>query len=284
MPGTLILCATPIGNLGDAPPRLAEALASADVVYAEDTRRARVLLDHLGVHAELRSYYAGNEARRERELSDRLGEDQTVAVLTDAGTPGISDPGLTAVRAAVGVGARVTGVPGPSAVTFALALAGLPADRFVFEGFLPRKGRARADRLESVGSEDRTVVLFCSPKRLADDLSALAATTAAERECVVLRELTKLYEEVWRGTVAEAAAHWSETEARGEVTVVIGPGRVEPISVADTLPQVAALVESGVAASEAVRSVATATGVPRRDLYEAWLRESRAGEPGPGDG
>ena len=143
MPGTLILCAGPIGNLGDAPPRLAEALRSAAVVYAEDTRRARILLGHLGVSRPLRSYFAGNEAERAAELAGRLEAGETVALLTDAGMPTISDPGLSAVRAALGVGAAVTGIPGPSAVTLAVAVSGPPADRFAFEGFLPRKGAAR---------------------------------------------------------------------------------------------------------------------------------------------
>jgi 16S rRNA (cytidine1402-2'-O)-methyltransferase len=269
--GTLLVCAGPIGNLDDAPPRLGEALASADVVYVEDTRRARVLLDRLGVRRPLVSYFAGNEERRAAEIAERLTVGETVAILTDAGTPGISDPGLTAVRAAVSVGARVSGVPGPSAVTFALALAGLPADRFVFEGFLPRRGSARAERIRAVAGESRTVVLFCSPSRLSSDLAALAEASVGDRPCVVVREMTKLYEEVWRGDVAGAAEHWSDAEIRGEVTVVIGPGALDPPSLDDAVAEVAALVGSGVARSEAVRRVASDTGVPRRALYEATL-------------
>jgi 16S rRNA (cytidine1402-2'-O)-methyltransferase len=269
--GTLLVCAGPIGNLGDAPPRLGEALASADVVYVEDTRRARVLLDRLGVRRPLVSYFAGNEERRAAEIAERLTAGETVAILTDAGTPGISDPGLTAVRAAVSVGARVSGVPGPSAVTFALALAGLPADRFVFEGFLPRRGSARAARIRAVAGESRTVVLFCSPSRLASDLADLAEASVGDRPCVVVREMTKLYEEVWRGDVSGAAEHWSDAEIRGEVTVVIGPGAFGPPSLDDAVAEVTAMVGSGVARSEAVRRVASDTGVPRRALYEATL-------------
>ncbi|MCJ7724857.1 MAG: rRNA small subunit methyltransferase 1, partial [Acidimicrobiia bacterium] len=181
MPGSLILCAGPIGNLGDAPPRLAEALGSADIVYAEDTRRARVLLQHLGVDCPTRSYFVGNEADRSIEMAGRLSAGETVALITDAGTPGIADPGLTAVRAAIEAGATVTGVPGPSAVTLALAVSGLPADRFVFEGFLPRKGRRRAERIRSLRTEERTVVLFCAANRLAADLTHLAGEIGMER-------------------------------------------------------------------------------------------------------
>jgi 16S rRNA (cytidine1402-2'-O)-methyltransferase len=269
--GTLLVCAGPIGNLGDAPPRLGEALASADVVYVEDTRRARVLLDRLGVRRPLVSYFAGNEERRAAEIAERLTAGETVAILTDAGTPGISDPGLSAVRAAIRVGARVSGVPGPSAVTFALALAGLPSDRFVFEGFLPRRGSARRERIGAVAHETRTVVLFCAPTRLGSDLADLADVAAGDRPCVVVREMTKLHEEVWRGGLAEAAAHWSSSVVRGEVTVVIGPAPDHGPSFEDALAAVSALVDSGTAPSEAVRRVASDTGISRRSLYEATI-------------
>lgn len=268
MAGTLILCAGPIGNLGDAPPRLAEALSAADVVYAEDTRRARILLEHLGVEADCRSYFAGNEERRTAEIAVRLEAGATVAVLTDAGTPGISDPGLSAVRAAVGAGATVTGVPGASAVTLALAVSGLPADRFVFEGFLPRSGRDRALRLEALSGEPRTAVLFCSPRRLARDLADLAASGGADRPCVVCRELTKVHEEVWRGTLAEAARHWAESEARGEVTVVVGGAPAAPPDLDAAVAEARLRIEQGDRPSAAVRAVATDRGVSRRDLYQ----------------
>jgi 16S rRNA (cytidine1402-2'-O)-methyltransferase len=174
------------------------------------------------------------------------------------------------------VGARVSGVHGPSAVTFALALSGLPADRFVFEGFLPRRGRARSERMASIASENRTVVLFCSPTRLGSDLTDLAAASTSDRDCVVSRELTKLYEEVWRGTLGEAAAHWSENEARGEVTVVIGPAPPAEPSTEAALAAVADLVASGVSRSEAVRRVAGQSGVSRRLLYEAAVTDDEA--------
>lgn len=272
MAGTLILCAGPIGNLADAPPRLAEALASADVVLAEDTRRARVLLDHLGIDRPLRSYFVGNEAERAGELRERLAAGQTVALVTDAGTPGIADPGLSAVRAAVEAGARITGVPGPSAVTLAVAVSGLPGDRFAFDGFLPRKGGRRAERLASIAREPRTVVLFAAPARLAADLTDLASAAGGDREVVVCRELTKLHEEIWRGTLAGAAAEWAGREVRGEVTLVLAGAPATEPDPAAALEHVEALIADGVPLAEAVRQVADLTGVGRRELYEAAIR------------
>lgn len=276
MPGTLILCAGPIGNLGDAPPRLAEALRSAAVVYAEDTRRARILLGHLGVSRPLRSYFAGNEAERASELARRLEAGETVALLTDAGMPTISDPGLSAVRAALGVGAVVTGIPGPSAMTLAAAVSGLPADRLAFEGFLPRKGTARRERLASLAGEPRTMVLFSAPARLTADLEALGATLGVGRACAVCRELTKLHEEVWRGTLEEAAAHWAEIPARGEVTLVVeGAAAVLPDGEA-AVRLVEEMVGRGATVSDACRTVAANTGVARRALYETVTARRRS--------
>ena len=189
--GTLILCAGPIGNLGDTSARLSEVLRSADIVYAEDTRRSAVLLDRLDARRPLRSFFVGNEKVRSAEIAQHLQAGETVALLTDAGMPGISDPGLSAVRAAVSVGANVTGIPGPSAVTLALALSGLPADRFVFEGFLPRRGAERSRRLDDLASEPRTSVVFCSPRRLAADVADLTARLGRDRPVVVCREMTK---------------------------------------------------------------------------------------------
>ena len=274
MPGTLILCAGPIGNLGDAPPRLAEALAGADVVFAEDTRRSRLLLDRFGLARPLRSFFVGNEEERSRELERRLEAGETVALLTDAGTPGVADPGLTAVRAALRAGARVTGVPGPSAVTLALAVSGMPADRFVFEGFLPRSGDRRAERLSALASEERTAVLFCAPGRLAADLADLASGSAADRECVVCRELTKVHEEIWRGTLAAAAAHWSDG-ARGEVTLVVAGAEPPEPDPEAALEAVEELVGAGETLSDAVRRVAEEHRVRRRALYERAVRRLR---------
>ena len=268
MAGTLILCGSPIGNLGDAAPRLAEALASAEMVYCEDTRRTRILLDHLGVSATMRSYFAGNEQQRAGELGQRLEAGETVALVTDAGMPGVSDPGWSAVQAAIAAGATVTGVPGPSAVTLALAVSGLPSDRFVFEGFLPRKGGKRRDRLTELASERRTTVLYSAASRLAADLADLAAASGEDRPCAVCRELTKVHEEVWRGTLGEAARHWADASVRGEVSVVVG-GVAE---VAGTLGEAASAaleaIAEGTRPSDAVRTAAAEFNVPRRDLYD----------------
>ena len=274
MAGRLILCAGPIGNLGDAAPRLGEALRTASVIYAEDTRRARILLDHFGVETPVRSYFVGNEEERAVELTTRLASGETVALLTDAGTPGIADPGLTAVRAAIAAGAQVTAIPGPSAVTMAVAVSGEPADRFVFEGFLPRKGKERSARIAAIVEETRTVVLFASPERLVDDLSDLAAY-APDRRCVVGRELTKLHEEVWRGTVTEAVAHWGEKDRiRGEVTVVLGAFTPPPADLDAAVVAAHELIATGIPASEAVRRIAAERGVARRALYERVIGSS----------
>ncbi|MBN2113325.1 MAG: 16S rRNA (cytidine(1402)-2'-O)-methyltransferase [Acidimicrobiia bacterium] len=272
-----MLCAGPIGNLADAPPRLAEALLSAAVVYAEDTRRARILLDHLGVTRPLRSYFAGNEAERAGEVARRLEAGETVALLTDAGMPTISDPGLSAVRAALAAGAEVTGVPGASAVTLAVALSGLPADRFAFEGFLPRRGEKRRERLRALAAEERTMVLFCAPGRLAADLAELSALLGEARNCVVCRELTKMHEEVWRGSLGEAQRHWAESPARGEVTLVVAGAPETVPDLERAAARVEEMVAAGTAVSTACRMVAEETGVRRRALYEAVTRRRRGG-------
>lgn len=274
MSGKLILCATPIGNLDDAAPRLAEALRSADVVYAEDTRRSATLTRHLGVNPKLRSFFAGNEEKRSAEIAESLLEGATVALLTDAGMPTLSDPGYLAVRAAIEAGAVVTVIPGPSAVTAALAVAGLPSERFTFEGFLPRKGAARRRRLDAMRDREETTVLFASPARLARDLADIAAVDG-DRRVVVARELTKVYEEVWRGSAAAAADHWSRG-ARGEVTLVVAgaPGDVADLGAA--AEEVRALVDGGEPFAAAVRRVAETEGVSRRDLYEEALLRRRS--------
>lgn len=273
VPGSLILCATPIGNLDDVSPRLREALAGADVVYAEDTRRSRVLLEHLGVKAVLRSFFVGNEKSRADEIGARLQGGERVALITDAGTPGISDPGLSAVKAAVAVGAELSVVPGPSAVTAALAVSGMPADRFVFEGFLPRKSGARRRRLEESAGDRRTVVYFAAPSRVAEELVAIAEVFGSDREVVVARELTKLHEEVFRGTVGEAARRWTEdVDPRGEFTVVIAGAAPAAVSINELLPDVASGVDRGLSLSDSVRDIAEQAGVSRRALYQAAIK------------
>jgi 16S rRNA (cytidine1402-2'-O)-methyltransferase len=278
--GRLILCASPIGNLGDASPRLREALAAADVVYAEDTRRSRTLLESLDLSRPLRSFFVGNEQRRAVELGERLAAGATIALITDAGTPAISDPGLVAVRAAVDAGADVTVVPGPSALTAALAVSGLPADRFVFEGFLPRKGAARTERLAALAGEARTAVLFAATSRVGRDLADLAKVLGADRDVVVARELTKQFEELWRGTLGEAAAHWGEDgAARGEFTLVIAGTRPAPPDWAGAVAAVDDAISKGASMTEAVREVAGATGLSRRELYERVLDARRRALP-----
>ncbi|MDE0132250.1 MAG: 16S rRNA (cytidine(1402)-2'-O)-methyltransferase [bacterium] len=272
MAGRLILCGTPLGNLGDAPPRLAEALSKADCIYAEDTRRSGRLLDALGVRPRrLRSYYAGNESSRTPELAGRLAAGETVALVTDAGTPGISDPGLSAVRAARHQGSQVTVIPGPSAVTAALAVSGLPANRFSFEGFLPRSGEKRARRIRAVASAAETVVLFSSPHRLVEDLSDLARAGLGDRSVSVARELSKLHEEIWLGSVSEALGEWTARPPRGEFTLVLAGGgqMTESLPLSEATEAVERLVAQGLSTSAAVREVSRLTGVPRRDLYES---------------
>lgn len=273
MPGRLVICATPIGNLDDAPTRLATVLNGVSVVYVEDTRRSAVLLRRLGVDVPMRSFFVGNEASRAVELADRLRDGHDVALITDAGMPSITDPGLSAVRAAVEAGAEVTVVPGASAVTAALAVSGMPADQFVFEGFLPRKAGRRAARLEYLAPETRTMVVFAAPPRVAADLAAAAAHFGEGRRVVVCREMTKAHEEVYRGTLLSAATRWAdEVEPRGEFTLVVaGAPPTEP-EFDQLLVDVSEYTDAGKSLSAAVREVAQASGVSRRELYERALR------------
>ncbi len=271
--GVLLVCATPIGNLGDVSDRLRDALNTADVVFAEDTRRTATLLQHVGATPTVRSLFVGNEAVRTEELLASLAGGKTVALVTDAGMPGVSDPGAEAVRLARQGGHGVTVIPGPSAVTTAVAAAGFGGDRFVFEGFLPRKGKERSRRLATMGTEDRPVVVFISPHRLLADLEAIAAATGPGREIAITRELTKLHEEVWVGDIETAIEEWSGREARGEFTVVVAPGAPERVSVEDAISEARALVAGGSSPSEASKRMAEATGVSRRAVYEALIRD-----------
>lgn len=272
--GRLVVCATPIGNLGDISDRLRRTLAGADVIYAEDTRRTAKLLAHIGVSVPLRSLFVGNETERTAELLADLASGRIVALVTDAGTPLVSDPGVEAVRGARLAGHEVTVVPGPSAVTAALALAGFGGDRFVFEGFLPRRGQERRRRLESIAIEDRPVVLFVSPHRVGSDLTDLAEAIGEEREICLLREMTKIHEEVWAGSLGEARHRW--TEARGELTVVIGPAAATKPDLGEAVEEARVMVAGGVPPSEAARRVASSRGVSRRALYQALLDQGRS--------
>jgi 16S rRNA (cytidine1402-2'-O)-methyltransferase len=268
MSGTLILCATPIGNLGDLSERASAALVSADVIFAEDTRRTSKLLRHVGSSVPMKSFFAHNERQRLTELVTYLDRGQTVVLVSDAGMPVVSDPGRSAVDAAVEVGATVTAIPGASAVVTALAVSGFDGDRFVFEGFLPRKGMQRGVVIESIGTEERTVVLFAAPGRVAKDLLQLAEHMDDDRRVVIARELTKLHEELWRGTVATAAGHWADVEAtRGEFTVVIEGARSPTPDLEAAADEAKHLIDQGSTASDAVRQAAKSTGVSRRELY-----------------
>ncbi|GHH02491.1 16S rRNA (cytidine(1402)-2'-O)-methyltransferase [Streptomyces rubradiris] len=282
MTGTLVLAGTPIGDIADAPPRLAEELAAADVVAAEDTRRLRRLTQALGVTPKGRvvSYFEGNESARTPELVDELLGGARVLLVTDAGMPSVSDPGYRLVAAAVERDVRVTAVPGPSAVLTALALSGLPVDRFCFEGFLPRKAGERLSRLREVVAERRTLVYFEAPHRLDDTLAAMAEVFGADRRAAVCRELTKTYEEVRRGPLAELA-RWAADGVRGEITVVVegapetGP---EELDAEELVRRVRVREEAGERRKEAIAAVAVEAGVPKRVVFDAVVAAKRAGE------
>ncbi len=218
--GRLVIVSTPIGNLDDMSPRAAAALAEADLVACEDTRRTCMLLKHLDITARMISYHEHNEARRAAEITARLSEGATVAVVSDAGTPGLSDPAYRVVRAAVEAGCEVVAIPGPSALLAALVVSGLPTDRFIFEGFLPPKGAKRLRRLEALRDEPRTIVLYESPYRIIALVEAVA-DIFVDREISVSRELTKLHEETVRGPAPEVLARLREKPPRGEYTIVI---------------------------------------------------------------
>ncbi len=265
----IILAATPIGNLGDASRRLVEALGNAEVIASEDTRTTIHLMRALGVENRPRliPLHEHNETDKAAEIVE-LARDVDVLVLTDAGMPAISDPGFPLVAAAAAAGVTVTALPGPSAVLTALALSGLPTDRFTFEGFVPRKGRAQY--FTALAREERTMVFFESPHRLAECLRDLASVVPGRRS-VVCRELTKLHEEVARGTAAELAERFAEG-ARGEICLVVEGAVPATVDLASGIAQVAALVEQGFRLKEAAAEVAEATGLSKRELYEGSLR------------
>jgi 16S rRNA (cytidine1402-2'-O)-methyltransferase len=276
MTGLLVLAATPIGDPADASARLATELGTADLVAAEDTRRLRRLTAALGVAVAGRvvSYHEHNEAARTPELVEALAAGARVLLVTDAGMPSVSDPGYRLVRAAVDAGVRVTAVPGPSAVLTALAVSGLPVDRFCFEGFLPRKAGERSARLAELAEDPRTLVFFEAPHRLSVALSAMAAAFGPERPAAVCRELTKTYEEVKRGGLGELAA-WAADGVRGEVTVVVagapppGSGPDGPPTAAELADRVAVREAAGEPRKEAIAAVAQAAGLPKRTVFDA---------------
>jgi 16S rRNA (cytidine1402-2'-O)-methyltransferase len=277
--GLLVLAGTPIGDPSDAPARLTEELRSADLVAAEDTRRLARLAAALGVKPSGRvvSYQEHNESARTPELVDALLAGRRVLLVTDAGMPSVSDPGYRLVAAAVAAGVRVTAVPGPSAVLTALAVSGLPVDRFCFEGFLPRKAGERARALAALATEPRTMVFFEAPHRLAVTLEAMAAAFGPDRPAAVCRELTKTYEEVRRAGLADLAT-WAGGDVRGEITVVVAGAAPTTADPATAVQDVEALVAAGTRLKAAAAEVAGRTGLSKRELYETVL--ARRGQPG----
>jgi 16S rRNA (cytidine1402-2'-O)-methyltransferase len=271
--GVLVLAGVPLGNAGDAPARLREALGAADVVAAEDTRRLRRLAADLGVEIGGRvvSYFEANEGARTPELIEQLQAGRRVVLVTDAGMPSVSDPGYRLVVAAIGAGIAITCLPGPSAVITALVLSGLPVDRFCFEGFLPRKAGERAARLRVLANEPRTMVFFEAPHRLAAALGALAAVFGDDRPAAVCRELTKTYEEVRRGSLRELG-EWAGGGVRGEITIVVGGfvgGDGRALAAADLAALVRAAEDAGMSRKEAIAAVAAQTRLPRRQVFDA---------------
>src|SRR5690554_5682379 len=271
MDPVIILAATPIGNLGDASPRLVEALSAATVIAAEDTRVTVHLMRALGVENRPRliPLHEHNELDKAAEIFE-LAREADVLVLSDAGMPAISDPGFALVSAAAAAGVTVTAIPGPSAVLTALALSGLPTDRFCFEGFLPRKAGDRRRTLTGLVREPRTMVFFESPNRLAESLADVASVLGADRRVAVVRELTKMFEEVKRGTAAELA-EWASAGVKGEICIVIEGAAPLTIDLPTGILQVRSLVEAGARLKDAAAEVSEATGLSKRDLYEGAL-------------
>ncbi|MDP9022301.1 MAG: 16S rRNA (cytidine(1402)-2'-O)-methyltransferase [Actinomycetota bacterium] len=266
-----MVVATPIGNLGDLSSRAADVLRGADLVAAEDTRRTGRLLAHIGADVAQLSYHDHNEEQRLPQLVDRIRAGATVALVTDAGTPAVSDPGYRLVRACIDAGLAVEAVPGPSALLHALVVSGLSTDRFTFEGFLPRRRGARADRLAELADEPRTMVLYLSPHRAAADLADLAAAVGDDRPGALCRELTKLHEEVVRAPLAELL-ELARVGVRGEATLVVGGAPAEPVvarSADELAKDVARRVAAGVSKKAAIAEVAAEARVPKREVYQA---------------
>lgn len=272
----LILAATPIGNLSDASPRLVEHLISSKFIAAEDTRSLLKLANALGIklNARLFSLHEHNENERIEQILEIAGEDD-VLVVSDAGMPTVSDPGFLLVRAAVKAGVAVTIIPGPSAVLSALAVSGLPTDRFTFEGFLPRKTGDRKKAFESLAREPRTMVFFESPHRILESLEDAASVLGSERQASVSRELTKKFEHTERGTLPELV-EWAKGEPKGEMVLVIAGAEVVEAKSEDLVQQVLALIEDGVGLKQAVAEIAGAAGAGKSELYQSVLEARKA--------
>jgi len=272
-PGTLYVVGTPIGNLEDMTFRAVRILQTVDLIAAEDTRHTGKLLQHFQITAQQLSYHDHNSNSRIPELLEHLGSGKAIAIVTDAGMPGISDPGYELVKACVDAGIPVVPIPGPTAAIAALSAAGLPTEKFVFEGFLPTKNQDRRDRLEFLQAEARTIIFYEGPHRLRQTLQDLAEALGKERQIVLARELTKLYEEFWRGRIEDAITHYSEREPQGEYTLVVaGLPPIKPqLSEAELKAELQQIMAQGVSRSQASRQLAKATSLSRRQLYQLAL-------------
>jgi 16S rRNA (cytidine1402-2'-O)-methyltransferase len=273
----LILAATPIGNLADASPRLVEVMVQSKFIAAEDTRSLLKLANSLGVklNARLFSLHEHNEGDRLKQILE-IAQDEPVLVVSDAGMPTVSDPGFLLVRAAVEAKIEVTVIPGPSAVLSALAVSGLPTDRFTFEGFLPRKQGDRRKMFASLAREPRTMVFFESPHRILESLEDAVLELGADRAATVSRELTKKFEHTERGTLAQLV-EWAKGEPKGEMVLVIAGAQVAEVQIEDLVEQVLALLDDGAKLKEAVAEIATAAGASKSDLYQLVLDRRKAG-------
>ena len=272
--GSLILVATPIGNLGDMTQRAIETLQSADVICCEDTRHSGKLLAHFGVtDKKLIVINEHTEYDAREEIVALVVSGSLVALITDAGTPGISDPGERLVTAVIEAGGQITAVPGASALTMALVISGLPTSRFVFEGFLPRSGIERTERLAMTTTESRTIVLYEAPHRLVKTLSDLTTACGAMRRVVLARELTKLHEEIWRGTLQDANMYVANTEPRGEYVIIIEPAKPPaPPTNEELLAAIRAEIAKGVSRKDSAARVSARFGVAKRTVYELALQ------------
>ena len=272
-PGTLYVVGTPIGNLEDITFRAVRILQTVDIIAAEDTRHTGKLLQHFQVKTPQVSYHEHNRTSRIPELLEHLVNNKAIALVSDAGMPGISDPGYELVKACIEAGISVVPIPGASAAITALSASGLPTDRFVFEGFLPAKSQQRQEYLESLQTESRTLIFYESPHRLRDTLQDLALVWGSDRQIVLGRELTKLYEEFWRGTIAEAIAHYSQREPQGEYTLVVAgiPASQPQLTEEELKAELKQLISQGISRSQASRQLAKFTSLPRRQLYQLAL-------------
>ncbi|PHJ64566.1 16S rRNA methyltransferase [Nostoc linckia z18] len=272
-PRTLYVVGTPIGNLEDMTFRAVRILQTVDMIAAEDTRHTGKLLQHFEIKTPQISYHEHNRTSRIPELLQYLTNDKAIALVSDAGMPGISDPGYELIEACIAAGISVVPIPGASAAITALSAAGLPTDRFVFEGFLPAKSQQRREHLESLQTESRTLIFYESPHRLQDTLQDLAEILGSDRQIVLARELTKLYEEFWRGTIAEAIAHYSQREPQGEYTLVVAgiPPSQPQLTQEELKAELKQLISQGISRSQASRQLAKETSLPRRQLYQLAL-------------